>query len=119
MDKEVDKLYENWTKFVSHLKKSIKEGRIVVSKEAEAGLNRNQTRTLASAFTLLSLLREGDLIMVQDCHHLEPHTYEVSRIDSQGPVSQPACFHHWWDDIIAVYRLTKSGKNYKCIWRKG
>lgn len=87
-------------------------------KQQAEELKKWEAAVLELELKLKGVVKEGDLIVEHSCHSLEPHTYEVSRIDSRGPVSQPACFLHRWVDIIAVYRLTKSGKNYKCIWRK-
>ena len=69
-------------------------------------------------YTLQPLIKVGDLIRVQDCHHSQPCTYEVSSIESNGPVSQPGHFAHNWVDIIAVYRFDDIAYMYNLIWRK-
>ena len=66
--------------------------------------------------TLIKIVRINDLVRVQDYHHLQPNCYQVDRIDERGVVSQPACYSHWWHEIIGVYRY--DGTDYKCIWEK-
>jgi hypothetical protein len=63
------------------------------------------------------VIKVGDIVRVQDCHHLEPHFYEVSRVVADGVVSQPACFHHHFNEITAIYR--HDGRDLKCIWQRG
>lgn len=59
-------------------------------------------------------LKIGDLVKVQDCHHAEPHVYEVAEICLGGFVSQPAAFFHRTNEIVAVYRF--NGNDYKEVW---
>ena len=66
---------------------------------------------------LKHVIRVGDIVRVEDCHHMEPHFYEVNRVVSDGVVSQPACFHHNFNEITAIYRY--DGRDFKCIWQRG
>lgn len=59
-------------------------------------------------------IARGDIVRVESCHSANPHFYEVSEIRSDGVVSQPACFHHRYNEITAVYRY--DGKHFGCIW---
>ncbi len=61
-------------------------------------------------------IKIGDIVRVEDIHHIEPHYYEVDHIEQNGVVSQPAHFRHRLDDVTAIYRLI--GKDFKCIWEK-
>lgn len=64
--------------------------------------------------TIENIVKVGDIVRVEDIHSDAPHFYEVSRIEKNGVVSQPASFKHWFIDITAVYRY--DGKNFECIW---
>lgn len=101
--------------FIEKLNKTMHDPE--VQERIRRAIEKDQAMKSKTKRDLRSIVKAGDLILVQDCHHLEPHTYEVSRIDDNGPVSQPADFYHWWHEINAVYRLSKSGKTYRCIWR--
>ena len=59
-------------------------------------------------------IKIGDIVRVEDCHHAEPHYYEVSDIRGDGVVSQPADYRHRWNAITAVYRL--KGNDFVMIW---
>ena len=59
-------------------------------------------------------IQRGDIVRVESCHSLEPHFYEVYQITDDGVVSQPACFHHRYNEITAVYRY--DGKHFACVW---
>jgi hypothetical protein len=68
-----------------------------------------------------SICKIGDIVRVKDCHHAEPHFYEVSYIktDYSGnayAVSQPADFSHRFEDVTAIYRY--DGKDLKCIFQE-
>lgn len=56
----------------------------------------------------------GDIVRIASVHCSELNCYEVTRIESDGVVSQPAAFHHRYDEIIAIYRF--DGTDFKCIW---
>ena len=66
-------------------------------------------------------LKPGMLIEVQDCHHAEPHIYEVSRIekdkcgrDITWAVSMTAGYHYNFNDITAVWE--RQGDDYVRVW---
>lgn len=91
-------------------------GKVVfrTSEEAEKAFAKMKRRA--------NICKIGDIVRVQDCHHAEPHFYEVSsfKTDHLGnsyAVSQPADYSHSVDDITAIYRY--NGKDLKCIWEKG
>lgn len=58
----------------------------------------------------------GDIIEVQDCHHAEPHFYEISEIRQGCLISQPGDYKHNYEDIIAIYR--KANEKLVCIFNK-
>lgn len=59
---------------------------------------------------------EGDIVRIGSIHCLELRCYEVSRIVDDGVVSQPAGFHHNFNEIVAVYRF--DGTDFKCVWER-
>lgn len=59
---------------------------------------------------------KGDIVRINSIHSSELKCYEVSRVEFSGVVSQPAGFHHNYNEIIAVYRF--DGKDFKCIWER-
>lgn len=61
-------------------------------------------------------IKVGDIVRVEDIHHREPHYYEVSIVQQDCVISQPAYFKHWLRDITAIYRI--NGKDFKCIWER-
>lgn len=61
-----------------------------------------------------NIVKVGDIVRVEDLHSDKPNFYEVSRIEKNCVVSQPASFKHWFKNITAVYRY--DGKNFECIW---
>lgn len=58
----------------------------------------------------------GDIVRINSIHSSELSCYEVSSIVQDGVISQPAGFHHRYDEIIAIYRF--DGTDFKCIWER-
>lgn len=56
----------------------------------------------------------GDIVRINSVHSDKLNCYEVSSVESDGVVSQPAGFHHRYDEIIAIYRF--DGTDFRCIW---
>jgi hypothetical protein len=67
--------------------------------------------------TMRYMLQVGDVVKVKDCHHFEPHFYEVDSISEDSFRSQPADYRHKFEDIIAIYRPTNGpGNGLELIW---
>lgn len=58
----------------------------------------------------------GDIIRINSIHCRELKCYEVSDKRIDGVISQPAGFHHNYNEIIAIYRF--DGMDFKCIWER-
>lgn len=59
---------------------------------------------------------KGDIVRINSIHSSELKCYEVSQVEFSGVVSQPAGFHHNYNEIIAVYRF--DGTDFNCIWER-
>ena len=58
----------------------------------------------------------GDIVRINSAHCESLNCYEVSSIESDCVISQPAGFRHRYNEIIAIYRF--DGKDFKCIWER-
>lgn len=58
----------------------------------------------------------GDIVRINSVHSNRLNCYEVSSIESNGVVSQPAGFRHCYNEIIAIYRF--DGTDFKCVWER-
>lgn len=58
----------------------------------------------------------GDLVRINSAHSSNLYCYEVDEIRKDCVVSNPADFHHRYNEIIAIYRF--DGADFKCIWER-
>lgn len=77
---------------------------------------RRYKRKLKSLQKGMPKILVGDIVRINSIHSSKLSCYEVSSIREDGVVSQPAGFHHRYDEIIAVYRFDET--DFKCIWER-
>ena len=81
--------------------------------DAEVERYRREREKLQASMPKIKL---GDIVRIDTVHSAELKCYEVDSIKFDGVVSQPAGFHHNYNEIVAVYRF--DGTDFKCIWER-
>lgn len=101
--------------YVELMRKAYEENKEQIDAEADAKFKEyqlEQNRLMASMPKILV----GDIVRIKSVHMAKLKCYEVDSIELDGVVSEPAGFHHRYNEIIAVYRF--DGTDFKCIWER-
>lgn len=110
-----EKAYQRLRECAEGMRKEYEERGDEINAEAEVSFKKHkeeQKRLMSS----MPKIRVGDIVRIKSCHTTELKCYEVDSIQTDGVVSQPAGFHHDFNEIIAIYRFY--GKDFKCIWER-
>lgn len=100
---------------VENIQKYYEEHKDEIDAEVDAKFKEyraEQNRLMAS----MPKIRVGDIVRIKSCHTSKLKCYEVDSIELDGVISEPAGFHHNYNEIIAVYRF--DGNDFKCIWER-
>lgn len=81
--------------------------------DAEVERSRKEREKLQASMPKIKI---GDIVRINTVHSSELKCYQVDSIKFDGVVSQPAGFHHNFNEIVAVYRF--DGADFKCIWER-
>ena len=97
------------------MRKEYEERGDEINAEAEASFKKQQDEQ-KRLMSSMPKIRVGDIVRIKSCHTDKLKCYEVDSIELDGVVSEPAGFHHDYNEIIAVYRF--DGADFKCIWER-
>lgn len=111
IEQSIDRAFKRLPEIASEVARTYAEHKDEIDAEVErARLERE--RLQASMPKILI----GDIVRINSIHCRELKCYEVSDKRIDGVISQPAGFHHNYNEIIAVYRF--DGTDFKCIWER-
>lgn len=100
--------------FGAAMRKEYEERGDEINAEAEESF-KNHEEEQKRLMLSMPKIRVGDIVRIKSCHTTELKCYEINSIGN-GVVSQPAGFHHDFNEIIAIYRF--DGADFKCIWER-